>query len=339
MSLIVQKFGGTSVGNLERLQRVANKVAQTRAQGHDVVVVVSAMNGETDRLLNMAKVLQPYPDSREYAVLLSTGEQVSTALLTMTLLNLGCPARSFTGVQAGIHTDNHYEQAKILDIHCEGLRAELAAGRVPVVAGFQGIGAHGNVTTLGRGGSDTTAVALAAALKADECQIYTDVDGIYTADPKLVPKAKRLDRVTFNEMLELAGSGAKVLQHQAVEFAIQHHIPLRVLSSFHDGPGTLVTFDHVVNGNTAPNGHAPVTGIAALIEEMGRAKLSLVGVGLRSHPAIIDILTKTLDGAGIGIQLVSASELKVSIVINEKEIEHGACALHTAFGLDDSNIL
>ncbi len=404
MALIIQKFGGTSVGNLDRLQHVAKKVAQTRAQGHDVVVVVSAMNGETDRLLNLAKAIQIDPDPREYAVLLTTGEQVSTALLTMALMTLGCPARSYTGAQARIQTDNHHEKANILNVDCQALRAELAAGCVPVVAGFQGISAGGEITTLGRGGSDTTAVALAAALKADECQIYTDVDGIYTADPKLVPKAQRLDRVTFSEMLELAGSGAKVLQQRAVEFAQKNRVPLRVLSSFQDGPGTLVTFEA---GSKEPS---PVTGIAAsqreakltikglgadsesmtqlltalnaihvdidlfnqqansaaqdvnftllrddyarahttlrkfaekfnasaLIEDMQVAKLSLVGVGLRSHPAIIDKLFKTLGTVGIGIQLVSASELKVSIVINEKEIGHGACALHTAFGLDSA---
>lgn len=403
MALIVQKFGGTSVGNLERIQLVAEKIKFTRAQGHDVVVVVSAMGGETDRLINLAKSIHAQPDPREYAVLVATGEQVSIALLTLALMAQGCPARSYTGGQAQIHTDNHHKKARILGIDDQVLRSDLAAGLVPVVAGFQGISADGDITTLGRGGSDTTAVALAAILKADECQIYTDVDGVYTADPKVVPDAQRLDKVSFEEMLELASSGAKVLQQRAVEFAGKYEVPVRVLSSFQEGPGTLITFSEhgmekpLITGIVANTHIAKLTLhglplstdivaeiIAALSAEqidvdmlsqqttqnnlmdltlavscddhtyalniahkLGKtyqakevvshtkiAKLSLVGIGLRSHPAIISTLFKVLGMEKIPVHLITTSEIKTSVLIDEANVERGAQALHAAFCLD-----
>ncbi|HSP01717.1 MAG TPA: aspartate kinase, partial [Thioalkalivibrio sp.] len=243
MALIVQKYGGTSVGTVERIQHVADKVLGHRKEGHEVVVVVSAMSGETDRLLGLARNISPRPEGRELDVLLSTGEQVTIALLAMALEARGCPARSYTGPQVHILTDSAHNKARIRDIDGARVRRDLADGRVVVVAGFQGVDDHGNITTLGRGGSDTTAVALAAALKADECQIYTDVDGVYTTDPRVVPKARRLERITFEEMLEMASLGSKVLQIRSVEFAGKYNVPLRVLSSFKDGPGTLITFE------------------------------------------------------------------------------------------------
>jgi len=243
MALIVQKYGGTSVGSIERIRQVAEKVIRQRQLGDDLVVVVSAMSGETDRLLRMAKEITPQPLPRELDVLLSTGEQVTIALLAMTLEMLGCPARSYTGNQVRILTDSAHSKARILKVSDEAIREDLAAGRVVVVAGFQGVDEAGNITTLGRGGSDTTAVALAAALKADECQIYTDVDGVYTTDPRVEPKARRLEKITFEEMLELASLGAKVLQIRSVEFAGKYNVPLRVLSSFTEGPGTLITYE------------------------------------------------------------------------------------------------
>ncbi|MCG5502233.1 aspartate kinase, partial [Ectothiorhodospira lacustris] len=243
MSLIVQKYGGTSVGSVERIQNVADKVIAARRQGHEVVVVVSAMSGETDRLLGLARSIRSNIDGRELDVLLSTGEQVTIALLAMALEAKGCPARSYTGAQVQILTDSAHNKARIREIDGARVRRDLADGKVVVVAGFQGVDEMGNITTLGRGGSDTTAVALAAALKADECQIFTDVDGVYTTDPRVVPKARRLDRITFEEMLEMASLGSKVLQIRAVEFAGKYNVPLRVLSSFQEGEGTLITFE------------------------------------------------------------------------------------------------
>lgn len=403
MALIVQKFGGTSVGNLERIRHVANTVVQTRAQGHDVVVVVSAMSGETDRLISLAKSIHEQADSREYAMLVATGEQVSIALLALALTAQGCPARSYTGAQVNIRTDNHHKKARILSIDDHILRSDLAAGRVPVVAGFQGVSHEGDITTLGRGGSDTTAVALAAVLQADECQIYTDVDGIYTADPNVVPKAHRLDKITFSEMLELSSLGSKVVQQRAVEFAGKYQVPLRVLSSFNQGPGTLVSFggegleQPIITGiafkrqeaKLAIHGLPRQSEVIAeiltvfnaaqiemdmltqqinindkmdlvftvtredypnaleLLSHFGNqyhaqeiigndkiAKLSLVGVGLRSHPVIIGTMFKVLGTQAIPVQLVSTSEIKVSVIVDEGHIERGVQALHAAFGLD-----
>ena len=293
MALIVQKFGGTSVGSLERIQQVAQKVAQTRAEGHNVVVVVSAMSGETDRLISLAKAINPQPDPREYATLVSTGEQVSMALVSMALLAEGCQARSYTGGQARICTNNQHKKARIMGIEADSLKADIALGYVPVVAGFQGIAANGDITTLGRGGSDTTAVALAAALGADECQIYTDVDGVYTTDPRIVPEARRLAVITFEEMLELASLGAKVLQIRSVEFAGKYNVPLRVLSSFEEGPGTLITFEQI--GMEAPK----VSGIAFNRDE---AKLTLMGVP--DKPGIAARILEPVSNAGIDIDMI-----------------------------------
>lgn len=406
MALIVQKFGGTSVGTLERIQQVATKIAQTRAQGHDVVAVVSAMSGETDRLINLAKAVQSEPDSREYAALVATGEQVSTALLALVLQSKGCAARSYTGGQAQIHTDDNHKKARILAIDAEPLRRELNAGYVPVVAGFQGIADNGDITTLGRGGSDTTAVAIAAALDADECQIFTDVEGIYTADPRIVPKAHMLSSISFEEMLEFSSLGAKVIQQRAVEFAGQHQVPLRVLSSFADGTGTLITFNNknnvqpLVTGIAGSGREAQITirresqepevlaEILSLLAKelieidifqqrataeavdltftMARddyakawmilhplmnelkmshilgdekiSKISLVGLGLRSHPAIISTLFKCFGRYKIVTHLVSSSETRVSVVIEENDMERSMRALHTAYGLDDTGV-
>lgn len=403
MALIVQKYGGTSVGTAERLHHVAAKIRQTRAQGHDVVVVVSAMSGETDRLIGLAKSIHEQPEPREYAVLVATGEQVSIALLTMALMAQGCPARSYTGAQAYIRTDSHHKKARILHVNSEILREDLAAGCVPVVAGFQGISANGDVTTLGRGGSDTTAVALAAALNADECQIYTDVDGVYTADPKIVTDAQRLDQISATEMLELASLGTKVVQHRAVEFAEKYRVPLRILSSFQESSGTLINFAEkgmeqpVISGIACQRQEARIIlrGMPANSDYMAEiltyfsaaeieidmlsqqlvnsnymdicftlaqedlnraliilddlvlrinlqeiqhekkvAKLSLVGVGLRSHPAIISVLFKTLSSHGIHLRQVSTSEIKISAILNENDVENAMQLLHAAYGLN-----
>lgn len=406
MALIVQKFGGTSVGTLERIQHIAGKIIQTRSQGHEVVVVVSAMSGETDRLINLAKSIHADPEPREYAALLATGEQVSIALLSMALMAQGCPARSYTGSQVQIHTDNNYKKGRIAAIECQSLRSDLTAGYVPVVAGFQGVAENGDITTLGRGGSDTTAVAIAAALKADECQIYTDVDGIYTADPKVVPSAGRLNTIAFEEMFELSSLGAKVVQQRAIEFAGLYQVPLRVLSSFVDGQGTLVSFTEKSKGQTHVTGIAfsrseasfTVHGLSHQPEVIGEilaamaaqqieidmfqqvpmqdkldvafitsredyakvlavfdamkqtvplksisgnqniAKISLVGVGLRSHPAIISTLFKCFSAHGIKTHLVSASEMRVSVVVEENDMERGMRVLHTAYGLDEAGV-
>ena len=403
MALFVQKFGGTSVGSLERIAHVAQLVKKTRLEGHDVVVAVSAMSGETDRLLKLAREIDPHPSGRELDVLLSTGEQVTIALLSMTLANIGCPARSYTGAQVRIHTDDAYNKARILDIEQERMRADLDAGRVVIVAGFQGMDGDGNITTLGRGGSDTTAVALAAALKADECQIYTDVDGVYTTDPRVVADARKLDRVTFEEMLELASLGAKVLQIRAVEFASKYHVPLRVLSTFEPGQGTLIApeedgveaptiagiafncdeakltvrgvtdqpgvaarilepvahanidvdmivqnagldgttdFTFTVHRNDFPRAMEIVersaTDLAAreVVGDTKIVKISMVGIGMRSHAGIASRMFSALASEGVNIQMISTSEIKVSVVVDEKYWELGVRALHEAFGLD-----
>lgn len=403
MALIVQKYGGTSVGSLERIQHVVSKIHETKQQGHDVVVVVSAMHGETDRLIQMAQKLSPQPDPREYDALVSTGEQVSTALLAISLLAKNCPARSFTGHQIGIMTDGYHSDARILDVKTDLMKQELAQGRVVVVAGFQGTSAQGDVTTLGRGGSDTTAVALAAALQADECQIYTDVDGVYTTDPRLILEARLLSEIAFEEMLEMASLGAKVLQVRSVELASQHNIPLRVLSSFHPGPGTLVTSEDkmiqkrtvsgiafsreeaIITLSGVPNfagvegyilgkisdAHIEVDMITQsasskdcidltfsvhrknymaawniatqLSQELKAAsvsnnhkvvKLSIVGIGMRTQTGVASTMFQALGKAGIPIQMITTSEIKISVVIDEEHLETGVRVIHQAFELD-----
>ncbi|OOG28121.1 aspartate kinase [Thioalkalivibrio denitrificans] len=403
MALIVQKYGGTSVGSVERIQHVADKVLDYRRQGHDVVVVVSAMSGETDRLLGLARDINARPEGRELDVLLSTGEQVTIALLAMALEGRGCPARSYTGAQVHILTDSAHNKARIRDIDGARVRRDLADGRVVVVAGFQGVDEHGNITTLGRGGSDTTAVALAAALKADECQIYTDVDGVYTTDPRVAANARRLERITFEEMLEMASLGSKVLQIRAVEFAGKYNVPLRVLSSFQEGPGTLITFEEdgmeqaLISGIAFNQNEAQVTilgvpdqpGVAwrilgpisdanievdMIVQNVGAdgttdftftvhrndydkalailqglpeklharqisgdpkiVKISLVGVGMRSHAGIASKMFEALAGEGINIRMISTSEIKISVVVDEKYLELGVRALHDAFELE-----
>ncbi len=405
MALIVQKYGGTSVGSVERIQKVAERVQATRDQGHDVVVVVSAMSGETNRLIDLAHQVSPQPDPREYDVLVSTGEQVTIALLAMALNARGCRARSFTGSQVHIRTDSVHTKARIVEIDEARVRRELEAGTVVVVAGFQGVDEEGNITTLGRGGSDTTAVALAAALGADECQIFTDVDGVYTTDPRVEPNARRLDRITFEEMLEMASLGSKVLQIRAVEFAGKYSVPLRVLSSFEEGPGTLITYEEedmeqpVISGIAFNRDEAQLSvrgvpdrpGVAwhilgpvgeanievdmiiqnvgadgttdftftvhrndyerarAILEETARrlearevagdnriVKISLVGVGMRSHAGIASRMFEALANEGINIRMISTSEIKISVVIEEKYLELGVRALHAAFGLDQA---
>ncbi len=405
MALIVQKYGGTSVGSVERIQKVAERVQATRDQGHDVVVVVSAMSGETNRLIDLAYQVSPQPDPREYDVLVSTGEQVTIALLAMALNARGCRARSFTGGQVHIRTDSVHTKARIVEIDEARVRRELGAGTVVVVAGFQGVDEQGNITTLGRGGSDTTAVALAAALGADECQIFTDVDGVYTTDPRVEPNARRLDRITFEEMLEMASLGSKVLQIRAVEFAGKYSVPLRVLSSFEEGPGTLITYEEedmeqpVISGIAFNRDEAQLSvrgvpdrpGVAwhilgpvgeanievdmiiqnvgadgttdftftvhrndyerarAILEETARrlearevagdnriVKISLVGVGMRSHAGIASRMFEALANEGINIRMISTSEIKISVVIEEKYLELGVRALHAAFGLDQA---
>lgn len=403
MALIVQKYGGTSVGTIERIERVARKVIAARARGDQVVVVVSAMSGETDRLLGLARQIASRPEPREVDVLISTGEQVTIALLAMTLQKLGCPARSYTGAQVPIITDSAHGKARIARIDPHQVRAVLDAGQVVVVAGFQGIDALGNITTLGRGGSDTTGVALAAALKADECQIFTDVDGVYTADPRIVPTARRLDHITFEEMLELASLGAKVLQIRSVEFAGKYNVPLRVLSTFQEGPGTLITYEEqqveevVISGIAQNRDEAQITvsgipdhpGVAyrvlgpvadanievdMIVQNVARdgttdltftvhrndherameilrgrqkdlgareiagdsaiAKISLVGVGMRSHAGVAARMFSVLASEGINIRMISTSEIKISVVVSEKYVELAVRALHEAFALD-----
>jgi aspartate kinase len=402
VALIVQKFGGTSVGSIERIKAVAERVRAGREQGHDMVVVVSAMSGETDRLLNLAKDMVGQPAGRELDIILATGEQVTIALLAMALNSMGMPARSYTGPQVCIHTDDAYNKARIVSIDDERLRADLAAGRVVVVAGFQGADEAGNITTLGRGGSDTTAVALAAALKADECQIFTDVDGVYTTDPRVEPHARRLNEITYEEMLEMASLGAKVLQNRSVEFASKYQVPLRVLSSFEEGSGTLITSEEfvveqaLISGIAFNRDEAELTvlgvpdrpGIAGrilgaiadanvevdmIVQNVGEdgttdftftvhrndydksleilrtmagelgarevsgdkqiVKISVVGVGMRSHAGIAAKMFQALAKEGINIRMISTSEIKISVVVDEKYLELGVRTLHDAFDL------
>jgi aspartate kinase len=404
MALIVQKYGGTSVGTVERIKNVAKKVERYRDQGHDVVVVVSAMSGETNRLIALANEIHDQPPARELDVLVTTGEQVTIALLSMALQKDGYDARSYTGAQVRILTDDAYGKARIQAIDADRIRKDLEKGRIVVVAGFQGVDEDGNITTLGRGGSDTTGVALAAALKADECQIYTDVDGVYTTDPRVVPNARRLEQITFEEMLEMASLGSKVLQIRSVEFAGKYNVPLRVLSTFEEGPGTLITVDQeetmeqpVISGIAFNRDEAKITvrgvpdmpGAAykilgpvgeANIEvdmivqnvsadgttdftftvhknelrkaldvlknvaaELGAkeiqgdasiAKVSIVGVGMRSHAGVASKMFKLLANESINIQMISTSEIKISVVIDEKYLELAVRALHTGFELD-----
>jgi aspartate kinase len=405
MSLFVQKYGGTSVGTIERIEAVADKVAGFRANGHDIVVAVSAMSGETNRLIALANEIQENPDPREMDVLVSTGEQVTIALLCMALKKRGWDARSYTGSQVKILTDNSHTKARIQDIDVSNMRADLDAGRVVVVAGFQGVDEDGNITTLGRGGSDTTGVALAAALKADECQIYTDVDGVYTTDPRVCEGAKRLDKITFEEMLEMASQGSKVLQIRSVEFAGKYNVPLRVLHSFQDGPGTLITLDEdysdmeqpVVSGIAFNRDEAKVTvagvpdtpGVAARVlapigaanievdvivqnvaadgttditftvhrndiekarttlEQVAKdvgardvltddkiAKVSIVGVGMRSHAGVASKMFDALAADNINIQMITTSEIKIAVIIEERYLELAVRCLHKAFDLD-----
>ncbi len=404
MALIVQKYGGTSVGSVDRIGAVADRVARFKSDGHDVIVVVSAMSGETNRLMGLAKEIQTNPAPRELDALLSTGEKVTTALLSMALGERSVRAKSFSANQVGILTDSAHNKARIQDIRAEALKKELEAGGVPVVAGFQGVDVQGNVTTLGRGGSDTTAVALAAALKADECQIYTDVDGVYTTDPRMVDGAKRLHQITFEEMLEMSSMGSKVLQIRSVEFASKYKVPLRVLSSFEDGPGTLITTEEeaameapVIAGIAFNRDEAKLTVVgvpdnpgiayrilgpvgaanievdvilqnsrgenstdftftvargdmeaaadvlAPVVAELGAgevltddhiAKVSVVGVGMRSHSGVAATMFKALADVGVNIQMISTSEIKISVIIEEKYLELAVRSLHSAFGLD-----
>jgi aspartate kinase len=403
VALIVQKYGGTSVGNIERIHRVAERVERAQKDGHQVVVVLSAMSGETDRLLKLAHEATSSPDERELDMLLSTGERVTIALLAMELRGRGVNARSFTGRQVGIHTDSAHTKARISRVTAERIKEALAGGVIPVVAGFQGINASSDVTTLGRGGSDLTAVALAAALKADRCIIYTDVDGVYTADPNIVPAARRLDKISYEEMLEMASLGAKVLQSRSVEFAAKYSVPVEVNSSFKEGKGTLVTREDadmegvMVSGVTGDRNQAKITivgvpdrpGIAArvfgsvananivvdmiiqnvsqasmtdisftvpkpdlrnavdlvqrLSQEIGArsvavtesiAKVSLIGVGMRSHSGVAAKMFEVLSREGVNIMMISTSEIKISCVIEEKYLELAMRTLHTAFGLD-----
>ena len=406
MALLVQKYGGTSVGTIERIEAVADRVSRHKQKGDDIVVVVSAMSGETNRLIELAKSIESAPSAREMDVLLSTGEQVTIALLSMALMKRGVEARSYTGSQVRITTDSAHGKARIQEIDTEAMRTDLDAGRVIVVAGFQGADEHGNITTLGRGGSDTTGVALAAALKADECQIYTDVDGVYTTDPRVVDSARRLDKITFEEMLEMASLGSKVLQIRSVEFAGKYQVPLRVLSSFIEGEGTLITTEGnknmeqpAVSGIAFNRDEAKLTlkgvpdipGIASRIlgpisdanievdmivqnvsadgttdftftvhrndfdkalsilegieGELGAratltnakiAKVSIVGVGMRSHAGVASTMFRALADESINIQLISTSEIKVSVIIDEKYMELAVRALHSAFKLSDS---
>nr|VFK54953.1 MAG: aspartate kinase [Candidatus Kentron sp. TUN]VFK58611.1 MAG: aspartate kinase [Candidatus Kentron sp. TUN]VFK61138.1 MAG: aspartate kinase [Candidatus Kentron sp. TUN] len=403
MTLIVQKYGGTSVGSVERIKRVAERVCAARQAGNDVVVVVSAMSGETDRLTELSYGITSQPNPRELDVLLATGEQITIALLSMALSNVSCPARSYTGGQVHIRTDNVHNKARIMEVEHRRVRDDLNQGRVVVIAGFQGIDEYGNITTLGRGGSDTTAVAMAAALQADECQIYTDVDGVYTSDPRIVSQARRLKVLAFEEMLELASLGAKVLQIRAVEFARKYNVPLRVLSSFEEGEGTLVTTEDqiveqpLISGIAFSRDEAKLTvlgvpdrpGIAhailgpiaeanievdMIVQNISQdgstdftftitrndyetafdivrrtsedlqarevtgdeciAKISLVGVGMRSHAGIASHMFGSLAKEGINIRMISTSEIKISVVVEEKYLELGVRVLHEAFGLE-----
>lgn len=411
MALIVQKYGGTSVATPERIRELARRVARYKAMGHQIVVVVSAMSGETNRLINLAKELMPDPEPRELDMIVATGEQVTIGLTALALIELGIKAKSYTGTQVKILTDNAHTKARILNIDQQNLKADLDAGYVCVVAGFQGVDENGNITTLGRGGSDTTGVALAAALNADECQIYTDVDGVYTTDPRMVPEARRLKSITFEEMLELASQGSKVLQLRSVEFAGKYKVKLRVLSSFEEeGEGTLITFEEDGKENTMENpiisgiafnrDEAKITvlgvpdkpGIAyqilgpiadanvdvdMIIQNVGAdgttdftftvhknemnkalailrdkvqghigareisgdekiAKVAIVGVGMRSHVGIASQMFRTLAEEGINIQMISTSEIKIAVVLDEKYLELAVRVLHKAFELEEA---
>ncbi|MDD1616847.1 MAG: aspartate kinase [Methylococcaceae bacterium] len=406
MALYVYKFGGTSVGNVERIKAVAEKVKKAHDLGDQIVVVLSAMSGETNRLIGLAKQMQVHPTERELDVLISTGEQVTVALLSMALHELGCEACSYTGSQVKILTDSSYTKARIRKIDDDRIHADLNTGKVVVVAGFQGIDEQGNITTLGRGGSDTTAVALAAALKADECHIYTDVDGVYTTDPRVEPKARRLDRITFEEMLEMASLGSKVLQIRSVEFAGKYNVALRVLSSFKEGCGTLITYEEsqmesaLISGIAFNRDEAKLTitgvpdlpGVAfkilgpiadanievdmivqniaddattdftftvhrndyqrakSLLEQtcatLGArkvtaddsiVKVSIVGVGMRSHAGIASTMFQALAAEGINIRMIATSEIKISVVVDEKYLELAVRALHAAFKLEQGS--
>ncbi len=403
MAVYVYKFGGTSVGSVERIKAVAEKVKATHDKGDQLVVVVSAMSGETNRLLDLAGQIQQQAVSREMDVLLSTGEQVTIALLSMALNEIGCPACSYTGGQVRIETDSAHTKARIKRIDDEKIHADLKAGKVVVVAGFQGMDEHGNITTLGRGGSDTTAVALAAALNADECHIYTDVDGVYTTDPRIEPKARRLDSITFEEMLEMASLGSKILQIRSVEFAGKYNVALRVLSSFSEGRGTLITYEESVVEQALISGIAfnkdeaklTITGVPdipgaafrilgpvadanieidmiiqnvaddattdftftvhrndfvkakeilnntsrdlsakAVTADDSIVKISIVGVGMRSHAGIASKMFEVLAKENINIKMISTSEIKISVVVDEKYLELAVRALHAAFELD-----
>ncbi len=405
MALIVQKFGGTSVGSTERIQNVAKRVARWKAMGHDIIVVTSAMSGETNRLIGLAQELSASPSPRELDVIASTGEQVTIGLLAIAIQEEGLKAKSYTGAQVRVLTDSTFTKARILRIDKERIKQDLADGNVVVVAGFQGADEHGNITTLGRGGSDTSAVALAAALKADECQIYTDVDGVYTTDPRVAPEARKLDSITFEEMLEMASLGSKVLQIRSVEFAGKYKVKLRVLSSFLDeGEGTLITVEEdkkmeqpIISGIAFNRDEAKLTVLGApdrpgiayqilgpiadanidvdmIIQNVGHdgttdfsftvnrgdfnkalgvletvkehigarqiigdnktCKVSAVGVGMRSHPGVASQMFRTLAEEGINIQMISTSEIKISVVIDEKYLELAVRILHKTFGLD-----
>ncbi len=414
MSLIVQKYGGTSMGSVERIRNVAQRVAKWHAAGHQVVVVPSAMAGETNRLLGLAHDIAAHPDAREQDMLAATGEQASSALLAMALMEQGVPARSYAGWQVAVRTDSAYGKARIKDIDVARVRADLDAGRVVVVTGFQGMDEEGHITTLGRGGSDTSAVAMAAVLKADECLIFTDVDGVYTTDPRIVPEARRMRVISFEEMLELASLGSKILQIRAVEFAGKYHVPLRVLSSLTDPlmpiedekiSGTLITYEEdsqmeaavvsgiafsrdeakftllgvpdtpgvayailgpvaaanidvdmilqnqsvdgttdfsfTVNRNDAERTHellenqiGPAVGARKTITDDKVCKVSIVGIGMRSHVGVASLMFRTLAEEGINIMMISTSEIKTSVIINDKYMELAVRALHKAFELD-----
>ncbi|MBA3254842.1 MAG: aspartate kinase [Pseudomonadota bacterium] len=414
MALIVHKYGGTSVGSVDRIEKVAHRLEKWHRAGHQLVVVVSAMSGETNRLISLAKEVQQNPDARELDVVASTGEQVTVGLLAMALLERGLKAKSYTGPQVHVLTDSAFNKARILNIDEKKIRADLASGTIVVVAGFQGVDEHGNITTLGRGGSDTSAVALAAALKADECLIYTDVDGVYTTDPRIVPEAQRLHRITFEEMLEMASLGSKVLQLRSVEFAGKYKVPLRVLSSMTDADtpleeeaasGTLITFEEdikmekaVISGVAFERDEAKITlthvpdrpgiayqilgpiadanidvdmiiqnisvdgttdfsftvhrneyekaigvleskvkdhiGAKQIVGDPKIAKVSIVGIGMRSHVGIASLMFRTLAEEGINMQMISTSEIKISVVVEDKYMELAVRALHKAFGLE-----
>jgi aspartate kinase len=411
MALIVQKYGGTSMGSPDRIRNVARRVARWKAQGHQLVVVVSAMSGETNRLIALAKDVSPQPDTRELDVMISTGEQVTIALLAMALKDIGVKAKSYTGAQVKVLTDSTFTKARILDIEHANIRRDLDNDTVVIVAGFQGVDEHGNITTLGRGGSDTSGVALAAALKAEECQIYTDVDGVYTTDPRIVPQARKLERITFEEMLEMASLGSKVLQIRSVEFAGKYKVKLRVLSSFEEEgketSGTLITFEEdpkmeqpiisgiafnrdeakltvlgvpdrpgiayqilgpIADANidvdmiiqnvghdgttdfsfTVPRGEfvrtrkileeqiRPHVGARAIEGDNAICKVSAVGVGMRSHPGVASKMFRALAEEGINIQMISTSEIKISVVVDEKYLELAVRVLHGTFGLDQA---